>query len=112
MPLAHDARLDSVTQLFSPIDALTLTGGARYDDTTRSAAKDWWRVVAYRTPTTLVRASYGEFQSSDAVQLFSEFGNQALAPEQAEVLGRGRRAASAERRAVAVRATSAATLTT
>ncbi len=88
-PLAHDARLDSAyAQLsFSPIDALTLTGGLRYDDhetfgseSTGGAAVAWWA-----TPTTVVRASYGQgFKAPTLFQLFSEFGNEALTPERAD----------------------------
>jgi vitamin B12 transporter len=88
-PLAHDARLDSIyAQLsFSPIGAVTLTGGLRYDDhdtfgseSTGGAALAW-----SATPTTRVRASWGEgFKAPSLFQLFSEFGNEALAPERAD----------------------------
>ena len=71
----------------TPIDALTLTAGMRYDDhetfgneTTGQAALAW-----SATPTTIVRASYGEgFKAPTLFQLFSEFGNEALAPERAD----------------------------
>jgi vitamin B12 transporter len=88
-PLAHDARLDSVYgQLtVSPIEALSLTGGLRYDDhdtfggeTTSRATLAW-----AATPTTIVRATYGEgFKAPTLFQLFSDFGNEDLAPERAD----------------------------
>lgn len=88
-PLAHDARLDSAYgQLsVSPIEAVTLTAGLRYDDhdtfgdeTTGRASLAW-----SATPTTIVRASYGEgFKAPTLYQLFSDYGNESLAPEQAE----------------------------
>jgi vitamin B12 transporter len=94
VPLAHDARLDSVYgQLsVSPIDALTLTAGLRYDDhdtfgseSTGGAALAWTA-----TPTTIVRASYGEgFKAPTLFQLFSEVGNEALAPERADAWDAG-----------------------
>lgn len=89
VPVAHDATLDSAYgQLsVSPIEALTLTGGLRYDDhetfgneTTGRASLAW-----SATPTTIVRASYGEgFKAPTLYQLFSDYGNESLAPEQAE----------------------------
>ena len=42
------------------------------------------------TPTTIVRASYGEgFKAPTLFQLFSEFGNEALAPERADAWDAG-----------------------
>lgn len=88
-PLANDARLDSVYAQVSvsPIDVLTLTAGVRYDDhdtfgdeSTGRAAIAW-----SATPTTIVRASYGEgFKAPTLFQLFSEFGNEDLDPERAD----------------------------
>jgi len=72
---------------FSPIEALTLTGGLRYDDhdTFGSESTGGASLAWAATPTTLVRASYGEgFKAPTLFQLFSEFGNAALAPEQAD----------------------------
>ncbi len=88
-PLAHDARLDSAyAQLsFSPIDALTLTGGLRHDDheTFGSESTGGAAVAWSATPTTVVRASYGQgFKAPTLFQLFSEFGNEALTPERAD----------------------------
>jgi vitamin B12 transporter len=87
--LANDAQLDSVYAQFSvsPIDVVTLTAGMRYDDhetfgseTTGGAALAW-----SATPTTIVRASYSQgFKAPTLFQLFSEFGNEALAPERAD----------------------------
>ncbi|HKQ13410.1 MAG TPA: TonB-dependent receptor [Steroidobacteraceae bacterium] len=92
--LAHDARLDSVyAQLsFSPIDVLTLTGGLRYDDhdTFGSESTGGAAIAWSATPTTRVRASYGQgFKAPTLFQLFSEFGNEALAPERANAWDAG-----------------------
>jgi vitamin B12 transporter len=88
-PLANHAQLDSVYAQVSvsPIDVITLTAGIRYDDhdtfgdaTTGRAAVAW-----SATPTTIVRASYGEgFKAPTLFQLFSEFGNEDLDPESAD----------------------------
>lgn len=85
-PLAHDVRLDSAyAQIqFAPVEAVSVTGGARYDDhetfgdnTTGHAAIAW--TVA---PATVLRASYGEgFKAPTLYQLFSEYGNSSLEPE-------------------------------
>jgi len=93
-PLAHDARLDSIyAQLtVAPIETLSLTGGLRYDDhdtfggeTTGRATLAWTA-----TPTTIVRATYGEgFKAPTLFQLFSEFGNEDLAPERADAWDAG-----------------------
>jgi len=94
VPLANDARLDSIyAQLsFSPIDALTLTGGLRYDDhdTFGSESTGGASLAWAATPTTVVRASYGEgFKAPTLFQLFSEFGNEALVPERADAWDAG-----------------------
>src|SRR5687768_131476 len=88
-PLANDARLDSVYAQVSvsPIDALTLTAGMRYDDHDTFGDENTGRAaIAWSaTPTTIVRASYGEgFKAPTLFQLFSEFGNEDLAPERAD----------------------------
>ncbi len=71
----------------TPIDALSLTAGVRYDDhdtfgghtTTRATAA--WSV----TPTTILRASYGEgFKAPTLYQLYSQYGNLNLDAEEAE----------------------------
>jgi vitamin B12 transporter len=94
VPLVNDARLDSVyAQLsFSPIEVVTLTAGLRYDDhdtfgseSTGGAALAW-----SATPTTVVRASYGEgFKAPTLFQLFSEFGNESLRPERSDAWDAG-----------------------
>jgi vitamin B12 transporter len=93
-PLAHDARLDSVyAQLtVSPIETLTLTGGLRYDDHDTFGSESTGRATLAwaATPTTIVRASYGEgFKAPTLFQLFSEFGNEQLAPERADAWDAG-----------------------
>jgi len=71
-----------------PVDGLTLTGGIRQEDhstfggsTVGSASVAW-------TPndgTTVLRASWGEaFKAPSLYQLYSEYGNNGLAPEEAE----------------------------
>ena len=94
VPLAHDARLDSLyAQLtVAPIETLSLTGGLRYDDhdtfgsETISRATLAWAA----TPTTIVRATYGEgFKAPTLFQLFSDFGNEDLAPERADAWDAG-----------------------
>jgi vitamin B12 transporter len=88
-PLVNNAQLDSVYAQVSvsPIDALTLTAGMRYDDHDTFGDENTVRAaVAWSaTPTTIVRASYGEgFKAPTLFQLFSEFGNEDLAPERAD----------------------------
>ena len=71
----------------SPIDGLTLTGGVRNDDHSRFGNKTLFAGGGvWALPTgTVVRASYSEgFKAPTLYQLFSEFGNQALRPEQAD----------------------------
>ncbi len=94
VPLAHDARLDSVyAQLsISPIESLTLTAGMRYDDHDTFGNESTGRATLAwaATPTTIVRASYGEgFKAPTLFQLFSEFGNEALTPERADAWDAG-----------------------
>ncbi|WP_426264339.1 TonB-dependent receptor plug domain-containing protein [Sphingomonas sp. PWP1-2] len=68
-------------------DGLTLSGGVRNDDHSRFGSKTLFEagaVWALRSGTTL-RASYGEgFKAPTLYQLFSEYGNQTLRPEQAK----------------------------
>lgn len=86
-PLRGDVSLDSVYgQLqLTPFQALTLTGGLRYDDhetfgsNTSARAALAWSI----TDSTLLRSSWGEgFKAPSLFQLFSEFGTPALAPEE------------------------------
>ena len=69
-----------------PLDGLTLNGGVRYDDHNRYggqtlfAAGGVWRLAT----GTVLRASYGEgFKAPGLYQLFSEYGNVGLDPEEA-----------------------------
>lgn len=69
-----------------PLTGLTLTGGVRSDDHRRYGRKTLTSVGGvWSLPTgTILRASYGEgFKAPTLFQLFSDFGNQALDPEQA-----------------------------
>lgn len=94
VPLVHDARLDSIyAQLtVAPIETLTLTGGMRYDDHDTFGSESTGRATLAwaATPTTIVRATYGEgFKAPTLFQLFSEFGNEELAPERADAWDAG-----------------------
>lgn len=68
------------------VTGLTLSGGIRHDDHSQFGGKTLVSAGGvWVLPTrTIVRASYGEgFKAPTLFQLFSEFGNQALAPERA-----------------------------
>ena len=70
-----------------PISGLTLTGGVRNDDHSRYGRKTLYSAGGvWALPTgTILRASYGEgFKAPTLFQLFSDFGNRALDPEQAK----------------------------
>jgi vitamin B12 transporter len=70
-----------------PIAGLTLNAGLRYDDHDRYGGKTLFAAGGvWRLPTgTLLRASYSEgFKAPTLFQLFTEFGNAALDPEQAK----------------------------
>lgn len=70
-----------------PVDGLTINGGVRYDDHDRYGGQTLFAAGGvWRLPTgTIVRASYGEgFKAPTLYQLFSEYGNLALDPEQAK----------------------------
>ena len=70
-----------------PLQNLTLTGGARIDEqsvvgghATGQASAAW----SLNGGATILRASFGQgFKAPSLYQLYSPFGNQALAPEQA-----------------------------
>jgi len=69
-----------------PLDGLTLNSGVRYDDHDRYggqtlfAAGGVWRLAT----GTVLRASYGEgYKAPSLYQLFSEYGNVGLDPEEA-----------------------------
>ncbi len=68
-----------------PIDGLTVTGGIRYDDHNRFGGQTQFAGGAvWALPTgTVLRANYGEgFKAPSLYELFSEYGNAALNPEQ------------------------------
>lgn len=88
-PLTGEVQIDSAYAQVNvtPIDALSLSAGVRYDDhdtfgghtTTRASAA--WSV----TPSTILRASYGEgFKAPTLYQLYSLYGNLNLEAEEAE----------------------------
>jgi vitamin B12 transporter len=89
LPLKGEVQIDSIYAQVNvtPIDALSLSAGVRYDDhdtfgshtTTRASAA--WSV----TSTTILRASYGEgFKAPTLYQLYSLYGNLNLDAEEAE----------------------------
>ena len=69
-----------------PIGGLTLNGGVRHDDHNRHGGQTLFAAGGvWRLPTgTVLRASYGEgFKAPGLYQLFSEYGNVGLDPEEA-----------------------------
>lgn len=87
-PVARaEARIDSFYGQFSasPVDGLTLTAGARYDDHDTFGGKTTLAANGVYSPNdgkTTIRASYGEgFKTPSLFQLFSEYGNTILKPE-------------------------------
>lgn len=69
-----------------PLPGLTLNAGLRHDGHDRFGGKTLFAAGGiWRLPTeTILRASYGEgFKAPTLYQLFSEYGNAALDPEQA-----------------------------
>lgn len=69
-----------------PITGLTLNGGVRRDDHQRYGAKTLFSAggVVNLSTSTRIRASYGEgFKAPTLYQLYSEYGNDSLAPERA-----------------------------
>lgn len=70
-----------------PLSGLTLSGGVRHDDHKTYGGKTLFQAgAAWALPTgTVLRASYGEaFKAPSLYQLFSEYGNTTLRPEEAE----------------------------
>lgn len=68
------------------LQGLTLTGGARHDEHSQFGGRMLFSAGGvWALPThSILRASYGEgFKAPTLYQLFSNFGNSALAPEQA-----------------------------
>lgn len=89
VPLADAVQIDSIYAQITalPLDALSLSIGARHDDhdtfgsstTTRASAA--WSLAS----GTILRASYGEgFKAPTLFQLYSQYGNVNLDPEEAE----------------------------
>src|SRR3546814_14295799 len=69
-----------------PLDGLTINGGIRQDDHDRFGGQTLFAAGGvWRLPTgTVLRASYGEgFKAPTLYQMFSEYGNVALNPEEA-----------------------------
>lgn len=88
-PLSDAVQIDSAYAQVtaSPFAALTVSAGLRYDDHdtfgdhTTARASAAWSV----TESTIVRASYGEgFKAPTLFQLYSQYGNLGLDPEEAE----------------------------
>jgi len=87
MPARGDAEITSFYGQLSaqPIKGLTLTGGMRKDDHNRYGIKTLFSAggVWVLSTHTVLRASYGEgFKAPTLYQLFSEYGNASLNPEQ------------------------------
>jgi vitamin B12 transporter len=92
-PIPAPARgVAEITSVYGQLNAeivtgLTLSGGIRNDDHNRFGSRTLFAVGGvYRAPWgTIIRANYGEgFKAPSLFQLFSEFGNTTLDPEQAD----------------------------
>ena len=89
IPAAAQGRA-GITSFYGQLNAeivtgLTLTGGVRNDDHSRYGSKTLFAAGGvYAAPWgTVIRANYGEgFKAPSLFQLFSEFGNAGLDPEQ------------------------------
>jgi vitamin B12 transporter len=72
----------------TPLAGLALTGGVRHDDHQTFGGKTTFQASGAFSPNggdTVLRASFGEgFKAPALFQLFSDFGNRALVPEEAE----------------------------
>jgi vitamin B12 transporter len=90
-----DARLNSFYgQLTAtPVIGLTLSAGARYDDSKTFGGKTVFAANGVYSPNdgaTTIRASYGEgFKVPSLFQLFSDFGNTRLKPESSKSFDAG-----------------------
>ncbi|CAN5281800.1 TonB-dependent receptor [soil metagenome] len=86
----HATGIDSIYgQLQAkPIEGLALTGGVRHDDPDTFGSATTYQAGAAWTPnagTTVIRANYGEgFKAPSLYQLYSDYGNVALKPEEAK----------------------------
>jgi vitamin B12 transporter len=89
-PVRHATGMDSVYgQLQAkPIEGLTLTGGVRHDDHDTFGGATTFQTGAVWTPNggaTVIRANYGEgFKAPSLYQLYSDYGDAALKPEEAK----------------------------
>jgi len=69
-----------------PVDGLTINGGVRYDDHDRFGGQTLFAAGGvWRLPTgTILRTNYGEgFKAPTLYQMFSQYGNATLDPEEA-----------------------------
>jgi vitamin B12 transporter len=89
-PDRHATGMDSVYgQLQAkPIAGLTLTGGVRHDDHDTFGGATTYQAGAAWSPNagaTVIRANYGEgFKAPSLYQLYSDYGNTTLKPEEAK----------------------------
>lgn len=89
-PDRHATGMDSVYgQLQAKlVEGLTLTGGVRYDDHDTFGGATTYQAGATWSPnagTTVFRANYGEgFKAPSLYQLYSDYGNTTLKPEEAK----------------------------
>lgn len=76
-----------------PRDGLTLTAGVRHDEQDRFGGRTTLAASAAFTPDageTVLRASFGQgFKVPSLFQLFSDFGNERLVPEESDSLDAG-----------------------
>lgn len=77
----------------TPLAGLSLTGGVRYDDHQTFGGQTTFQASGAYSPNggdTVLRASYGEgFKAPALFQLFSDFGNRDLLPEEGETWDAG-----------------------
>uniref|UniRef100_B0SYB5 TonB-dependent receptor n=1 Tax=Caulobacter sp. (strain K31) TaxID=366602 RepID=B0SYB5_CAUSK len=89
-PGRHATGMDSVYGQVQakPIEGLTLTGGVRHDDHDTFGGATTYQAGAVWTPNagaTVIRANYGEgFKAPSLYQLYSDYGNTGLKPEEAK----------------------------
>lgn len=89
-PIEADVSINSVFgQLnLTPARGLSVTGGVRYDDHERFGDNTTFAASGAYSPNrgdTVLRASYGEgFKAPSLFQLYSNFGNTALLPEESQ----------------------------
>lgn len=89
-PDRHATGMDSIYgQLQAkPVEGVTLTGGVRHDDHDTFGGATTYQAGATWSPNagaTVFRANYGEgFKAPSLYQLYSDYGNTALKPEEAK----------------------------